>query len=132
MAFTLLNVVSHGIPYMALIWLYGNRNYVKSAKGNKFLGVLFSKYGIPIFLGLVFLFSFIEEGLWDIAVWKEHGNIFGSINNAAISIPSDILAFVVPLLALPQLTHYILDGFIWKIRQNEFKWSNETGKELKS
>ncbi|UCJ07051.1 hypothetical protein KTO58_25850 [Chitinophaga pendula] len=26
------------------------------------------------------------------------------------------LAVVVPLLALPQLTHYILDGFIWKKR----------------
>ncbi|MVT11033.1 hypothetical protein [Chitinophaga tropicalis] len=32
---------------------------------------------------------------------------------------------VVPLLALPQITHYIMDGFIWKIKQEEFKWSNE-------
>ena len=24
-------------------------------------------------------------------------------------------AFIVPLLALPQATHYLLDGFIWKL-----------------
>src|SRR5258708_15544082 len=30
MAFTLLNVVSHGIPYMALIWLYGERQWGRS------------------------------------------------------------------------------------------------------
>ena len=27
LSFTFLNVVSHGIPYMALVWYYGNRNY---------------------------------------------------------------------------------------------------------
>jgi hypothetical protein len=26
--------------------------------------------------------------------------------------------FVVPLLALPQLTHYVLDGFIWRRKSN--------------
>jgi len=34
---------------------------------------------------------------------------------------------LVPLLTLPQLTHYILDGFIWKIRKDEIKWNNEVG-----
>ena len=40
-------------------------------------------------------------------------------------MPDKALAFIVPLLALPQVTHYILDGFIWKIRKDEFKWNNE-------
>ena len=35
------------------------------------------------------------------------------------------LSFIVPLLALPQITHYILDGFIWKIKKEEFRWSGE-------
>ena len=26
------------------------------------------------------------------------------------------LALVVPLLAVPQLTHYLLDGFVWRVR----------------
>ena len=26
--------------------------------------------------------------------------------------------WLVPLLALPQLTHYVLDGFVWKRKNN--------------
>lgn len=124
MAFTLLNVVSHGIPYMALIWLYGEKHYTSEKTTTRFLKTVFSQYGLVIFLAIIFFFAFAEEGLWDIAVWKEHANIFktGSFN---LNINEKLLCFIVPLLALPQLTHYVLDGFIWKIKQDEFKWKNE-------
>jgi hypothetical protein len=125
MAFTLLNVVSHGIPYMALIWIYGQKNYSQQGKGNRFLRVVFSRYGVALFLGLVFLFAFVEEGLWDLSVWKEHHQVFGLGSSTSFSIPEKALSFIVPLLALPQVTHYILDGFIWKIRKDEFKWNSE-------
>jgi len=125
MAFTLLNVVSHGIPYMALVWMYGKKNYSKPGLGNRFLTIVFSRYGIFIFMGLLFLFAFLEEGLWDIVVWQEHSTVFGFGSLTSISLSDQALAFVVPLLALPQITHYILDGFIWKIRNEEFKWNNE-------
>ena len=125
MAFTLLNVVSHGIPYMALVWIYGQKNYTKPGKGNRFLQIVFSRYGIVLFLGFIFLFAFIEEGLWDMAVWQEHKTIFGTTRLPSISLNEKLLAFIVPLLALPQITHYILDGFIWRIRQDEFKWNSE-------
>lgn len=117
LAFTLLNVVSHGIPYMALIWIYGKKNY--AATQSKFLRVVFSKYGLLIFLGLLFLFAFIEEGLWDFTVWKEHGSLFGVTGFTAPELDKTILAFIVPLLALPQITHYILDGFIWRIKRDK-------------
>lgn len=126
MAFTLLNVVSHGIPYMALVWLFGRKNYVASGKGNRFLRILFSGKGLLIFIGLLFLFAFVEEGLWDWAVWQEHARVFKMTWLGEIQFSSKALSFIVPLLALPQITHYILDGFIWKIRQQEFRWSNET------
>lgn len=124
MAFTLLNVVNHGIPYMALIWLYGRKHYNKEKSTTRFLKAVFSQYGILIFLAIIFLFAFAEEGLWDVAVWKEHANVFktGSFD---LDIDERLLSFIVPLLALPQLTHYVLDGFIWKIKQDEFKWKNE-------
>lgn len=125
MAFTLLNVVSHGIPYMALVWLHGRKAYLPAGKGNRFLKRVFSSYGIIIFLGLIFLFAFVEEGLWDITLWKEHTTIFGTAHLTNISLNKQVLSLVIPLLALPQITHYILDGFIWKIREDEFKWNNE-------
>ncbi|GAB2828903.1 hypothetical protein [Ferruginibacter profundus] len=125
MAFTILNVVSHGIPYMALIWIYGRKNYQQPQKGNRFLKIVFSKYGILIFLALIFLFAFVEEGLWDFMVWKEHSLVFNFSNWPAVNISNKALSFIVPLLALPQITHYILDGFIWKIKEDNFKWNNE-------
>ena len=123
MAFTLLNVVSHGIPYMALVWLYGKKAYSSPDKGNRFLKLVFSSYGLLIFIGLIFLFAFVEEGLWDLTVWKEHKSVFGTGHWFNISLNEQLLSFIVPLLAVPQITHYILDGFIWKIRNEEFKWS---------
>lgn len=129
LAFTLLNVVSHGIPYMALIWIYGRKNYTQPGKGTRFLRVVFSRYGIIIFLGILFLLAFVEEGLWDASVWKEHSNVFG-LQPFNLSISDKALSFIVPLLALPQVTHYILDGFIWKIRKDEFKWNSEVKKQV--
>lgn len=123
LAFTLLNVVTHGIPYMALIWLYGQKNYRQNEKGTSFLRLIFSKAGLILFVGILFLLAFVEEGLWDWSVWKEHRAIFGG--GPGFTIPEKLLAFIVPLLALPQITHYILDGFIWKIKKEEFRWSNE-------
>jgi hypothetical protein len=117
LAFTLLNVVSHGIPYMALIWIYGKKNYRSTQ--SRFLKLVFSKYGLIIFLGLLFVLAFLEEGLWDITVWRERGQLFG---NTMLNVPpmdKTILAFIVPLLALPQITHYILDGFIWRIKKDK-------------
>lgn len=125
MAFTILNVVSHGIPYMALVWIYGKKNYRQPQKGNRFLHLVFSKYGIVIFLALIFLFAFIEEGLWDFIVWKEHSLVFNFSNLPAVNLGDKALSFIIPLLALPQITHYILDGFIWKIKEDNFKWNNE-------
>lgn len=105
MAFTLLNVVSHGIPYMAWIWIYGRKNYTQAGKGSTFLRMVFSRYGIAIFLGLLFLFAFIEEGCWDLGVWQEHKHIFGKSDSFSLSMPDKALAFIVPLLAFPQVTH---------------------------
>lgn len=126
MAFTLLNVVSHGIPYMALIWLYGKKHYLRPQQKNRFLKTVFSKYGILIFLAIIFVFAFAEEGLWDLIVWKEHGQVLNLNRFPSIQVSDKALNFLVPLLALPQITHYVLDGFIWKIKGDDFKWNNES------
>ena len=113
MAFTLLNVVSHGVPYMALIWIYAQQQSCQPTSG-KWLPVFFKQYGLVLFLGLIFLLAYVEEGLWDMTVWKEHKNIFSLLHLPNIKINDAWLCIIVPLLALPQITHYIIDGFIWK------------------
>jgi thiol:disulfide interchange protein len=127
MAFTLLNVISHGIPYMALVWMYGKKTVRQQpVKAGKLMRQVFSKYGLLLFLGIIFLLAYIEEGLWDVALWQQHRNVFGLFNLMDKKPADVVLAILVPLLALPQVTHYIIDGFIWRINKNDLEWANQT------
>jgi hypothetical protein len=105
LVFTLLNVVSHGIPYIALVYLkeIDNRptaelNWLHYFK--HFKGLLF-------FLLILIFIAFSEEYLWEILVWNEQFS--GTTKDF-----SSWYFLVVPLLTVPQFTHYLLDGFIWK------------------
>lgn len=126
MAFTLLNVVSHGVPYMALIWVHGQKNYRPAGqRTSPVLRLIFQRGWWWLFLLLIFALAFAEEGLWDLAVWQEHRQVFGWLHSGQVEVPAALLNVVVPLLTVPQLTHYIIDGFIWRIRQDNFKWNAE-------
>lgn len=126
MAFTVTNVVSHGVPYLGLIWLYGRRQSLKiphqAVLGDLKLGSLFSIRFVPVFIGALLVLAFFEEGLWNGLVWRERLSVFPGF--AALPKIEDhvVLACLIPLLALPQLTHYVLDGFIWRMKGPESKW----------
>ncbi|WP_375417396.1 hypothetical protein [uncultured Hymenobacter sp.] len=115
LAFTLLNVVSHGIPYLALVWSTGAAPLAAPAVSvGRRRGPWAGRYGLAVFLGLIAVFAYLEEGLWDGLVWREHQAAFGWFQSLPpISRPT-LLMWLVPLLALPQATHYVLDGFIWR------------------
>ncbi|HZY82094.1 MAG TPA: hypothetical protein VFE50_21365 [Cyclobacteriaceae bacterium] len=110
LTFTLLNVVAHGIPYMGLVWLYGEK------KG----GTSFSPglRGVLIFVAVVAAFAYFEEAIWDGMIWKDHEELFPfMVGFEALSNPVTI-SVVVALLVLPQVTHYVLDGFIWRFSKD--------------
>ncbi len=114
LAFTMLNVVSHGIPYIALVWWgYAGRN-AAAAPTRKTLPAYW--YGLGVFLLSLFLLAYVEEGLWDGFIWKEHPAVFQLFNSLPTVDNAVLLALIVPLLSLPQSTHYVLDGFIWRKR----------------
>lgn len=119
LAFTLLNVVSHGIPYMALIWAHGRKHYYRPAGGKSFLGLVFSNRGIWIFLGVIGLLAFVEEGCWDGFIWREHTRFFSLFQSLPALDEGWMMALVVSLLAVPQVTHYVLDGFIWRMQKGK-------------
>ena len=112
LAFTLLNVVSHGIPYLALVWNGGPTppDAPRPARRGAWAG----KYGLAVFLLSVVGFAYLEEGLWDGLVWREHGTVFNWFQQLPTMTNPGWLGWLVPLLALPQATHYVLDGFIWR------------------
>lgn len=110
--FTLTNIIAHGIPYMGLIYVTSFRDQ------NSRLNFLWPRKkhvlgGILLFLGIILGLAFIEELLWDRFVWQEHPEVFPTTGEYPLK-NEGILNWLVPLLALPQVVHYILDGFIWK------------------
>jgi len=126
LVFTFTNIIAHGIPYMALIWIY-SYNQAKLQKDRKYLKFFtiekfFSLQMLPIFIGLLVLFAYVEEGLWDGFVWREHLSIFGVFKPLPTLEQKELLAIIIPLLALPQITHYLLDAFIWRLKDGRTNW----------
>ncbi|KFE65370.1 hypothetical protein [Hyalangium minutum] len=106
--FTVMNVVLHGVPYFALLFRYARGRYAEGGYGP--LAPLV-RAGLPAFLLFLAALAFGEELLWDRLVWHDRPVLFGA---SGFTLEPDLLALVVPLLALPQATHYLLDAFVWK------------------
>ena len=128
MIFTITNIVAHGVPYIALIWLYGERQ-ISAESPPKVLNrldfrIFFSRYSAPLFIIVLLTLGYLEEGLWAGLVWREHLTAFTPFSHLPNVVSDDTLAWVVPLLSLPQVTHYILDGFIWKFRSTKSTWQD--------
>ena len=107
-AFTVTNVVIHGVPYLALTYWYGRARLKQS-------GGVFRIFesGPAVFLVMLWGVAYVEEMFWDRGVWQDRSWLFGG--------PWDVGALklvLVPLLALPQITHYVLDGFVWRRKNN--------------
>jgi hypothetical protein len=111
-AFTVTNVLVHGIPYLALVWIYG-RGRFGGSKGA--MGRVFHATGWPIFLASLAALAWLEEWGWDRLVWHERPAFFPGPD---LSPSTAALALLVPLLALPQATHYLLDAWIWRVKGN--------------
>jgi hypothetical protein len=107
-AFTVTNVVIHGVPYLVLVYWYTRTQREVAATPFRILA-----RGPLTFLLTLWLLAYVEEMFWDRSVWHERGWLFGP----AWSLESSKV-WLVPLLALPQLTHYVLDGFIWRRKSN--------------
>ena len=108
-AFTVTNVVIHGVPYFALVYWYAKS---RRPTADRFYKTLSGNW--LVFLATLWLLAYVEELFWARGVWHEKLWFFGSAWDW-----SKLNVFLVPLLALPQLTHYVLDGFLWKRKYNE-------------
>jgi hypothetical protein len=111
-AITVTNVLVHGIPYLAVVWLYGHNRY---ATRTNVVAQAFRKGRWWVFLTPLIVIAWLEEWGWDLLVWHDHGALFPG---PALAPGPELLALLVPLLALPQATHYVLDAWIWRTRGN--------------
>ncbi len=107
-AFTVTNVIIHGVPYFALIYFYAKSRRENCGRVYKSL----SSNWI-VFIATLWALAYIEELVWNRGVWHERNWIFGGNWDL-----DEWKMYLVPLLAVPQLTHYILDGFVWRRKYN--------------
>jgi hypothetical protein len=113
-AFTVTNVFVHGVPYMALVYVYARaaaRDAVSA--GGASARLLGRARGIVVFLATLWLIAYVEELLWDRTIWHDRSWLFGS----GIDVGGSAV-IIAPLLAVPQLTHYVLDGLLWRRKAN--------------
>lgn len=121
-AFMVTNVLIHGIPYMVLV----HRFQVHERESDRCVAAAESASTVDKiarkrhslfshwywFLAAVWCLAYAEEYLWDRGVWHERPWLFGT------AWQIDLRVWLVPLLAVPQLTHYLLDGAIWRRKSN--------------
>ena len=108
--FTAANVIVHGVPYVALLYFYARERAYDRPLGLVARGV---ELGFAGFYAVVVVLAFGEELLWDRSVWHTHSALFGGSANDA-DLGRVAKSFVVPLLAVPQATHYVLDAVLWR------------------
>jgi hypothetical protein len=106
-AFTVTNVVAHGVPYAAMAYRVGRAS--SPLPRASWQHWLFGR--APRYLLLLAALAYTEEWLWDASVWRAHASLF-----PAPALDLDVwFALLVPLLTLPQLTHYVLDAYLWRL-----------------
>lgn len=109
--FTVTNVLGHGVPYVVLLWMYV-KGRARERQGT-FVARVAAAGGLA-FLALVLAVAFAEEALWDRLVWHQRPWLFGGVESPT-PLYSDLLrTLVVPLLSVPQATHYALDAVLWR------------------
>jgi hypothetical protein len=113
-SFTVTNVLPHGVPYLVLLLVYAGRRFAQGEPGPARLARTLLRFGFVSGYAALFALAFVEEAGWDRFVWHDHERLFGH----ARALSDEALGWLVPLLALPQAVHYVLDGFVWRRAEN--------------
>ncbi|MDB4972682.1 MAG: hypothetical protein JWN48_1023 [Myxococcaceae bacterium] len=109
--FTVTNVLIHGVPYFVLTQRYARSGARLEPERRASLARRIARAGVLPALAVCVVLAALEETLWDGLVWHEH-------LGADSPLASGALLLVVPLLAVPQVTHYVLDGYVWRVRSH--------------
>ncbi|MGC4086489.1 MAG: hypothetical protein QM756_01070 [Polyangiaceae bacterium] len=105
--FTATNVIPHGVPYAWLLFAYTRE---RAYEAPRWSAGHVAAAGFAAFTAVLVGFAFCEQWAWDRFVEHDRGWLFGE---GPLLSPA-LLAWLVPLLALPQATHYLLDAVLWR------------------
>ncbi|HET9953999.1 MAG TPA: hypothetical protein VFQ61_05830 [Polyangiaceae bacterium] len=108
--FTATNVIPHGVPYVWFLFAY-TRERREQAPAPAALRV--AGQSVAAFVCALWVLAWVEEWAWD--RWVDHDRVWLFGGHTAGEGPlTQWIAWLVPLLALPQVTHYLLDGLLWR------------------
>jgi hypothetical protein len=110
-AFTVSNVLVHGVPYFALLWAFSRARAIEAPTA---VVARIAALGVGAFAFVALALAFSEELAWDRLVWHEAPPWFGGPARETPLLGPIARALVVPLLAVPQATHYVLDAVLWR------------------
>ena len=99
----------HGIPYTALVWWRCSRAPEQRAA---FIKRWATRSSILAFYLLLLSLALVEEALWERFVWHAYLPDYGVTPETLGAIA---VSAWVALLSLPQITHYVLDGVLWRL-----------------
>ncbi len=109
--FTVTNVTIHAVPYFALLWAYSKERAAE--KPGRWVARVVS-WGWFAFVTIVLALAFTEEILWERLVWHDQPGWFGGAARREPLLGAGARHVIVPLLSLPQIVHYVLDGILWR------------------
>lgn len=120
--FTAANVIPHGVPYLVFLYVYARRKADHAPTSN--VAKLLAR-GAVGFVALLVAIAFFEELLWDRLVWHSHAELFGFVTEAELT--GAALTILVPLLMVPQATHYVLDAVLWRRKDTSSEQARAMG-----
>jgi hypothetical protein len=105
----------HGGPFLALVWRRCNHRWQGRTSGaaSPVLAWLSQKRAVLAFYALVLCLGAIESGIWDWTTWGVYLQpLFGW---ETLTLRPPLEALLVGVLATPQIVHYYLDRWLWKL-----------------
>jgi len=104
----------HGIPFMGLLWFRCNRRWEGvEAPSSPALAWLSQRRNVLLWFGLLVALALGEELLWDRFVWGVYLPSHAGLERVTLS--PEATSVWVAVLATPQIVHYYLDAWLWKL-----------------
>ncbi len=101
-------------PEWSWFWFRCNRRWQGKTGGpSSLLARLSQRSNWLWFYALILVLALLEEGLWDGIVWKVYLPDLIGMEHQDLS--AWVLSFWVALLSIPQIVHYYLDAWVWKL-----------------
>ena len=104
----------HGPQFLAIVWHRARHRFQKHPEATgPVVRAMFQKGRWLAFYAVLLGIAIVEETLWDGVVWRVYLPKLLSVET--LRFEGAALSVWVALLSVPQITHYYLDAWIWKL-----------------